>query len=155
MLDNAVRYLRDAGVPFRVFSYASPEPLPRVAHPVPRGGLLLAVRVVIVAGRASLACMAADDTIGWTGLANALDASVVGGDTADLPSAFRNIQPPLPPFGGLFGVPLFADDSVPAHATLVFPAFAASDFVELAYEDFARLERPRVAPVAAHGELPP
>jgi hypothetical protein len=36
----------------------------------------------------------------------------------------------------------------------VFLAFSPGDWVEIPYDDFARLERPRIASFAIGGELP-
>jgi len=149
MIESAVRYLRDAGIPFRLFSYPSPEELPTVAHPLPRGALLVEAHVLLVDGRASLACVPASDAIEIAGLANTLHASVL--DAAD--ELLPGYRAPLPPLGGLFGVPLLVDRTIPSHAVLVFRAFGPHDYIEVAYDDFARLEHPRIELIATRGEL--
>jgi hypothetical protein len=49
----------------------------------------------------------------------------------------------------MFGVPLFVDDQVETSAAVIaFQAFATRHYVEMIYEDFARIELPRVASFA-------
>jgi len=111
-------------------------------------------RIVLVDGRLALACAAEGASLETTRLARALGAHVVTSGADELPDEFRGAPGPIPPTGGLFGVPLFVDDEVPKHGLIVFRAFAAHDYVELSYDDFARIERPRVTSFATWGELP-
>jgi hypothetical protein len=60
----------------------------------------------------------------------------------------------VPPFGGLLNTPIFIDEDAADTAVYVFRAFAPNDFVEIACEDFTRLERPIVASFGRAGELP-
>jgi Ala-tRNA(Pro) deacylase len=50
----------------------------------------------------------------------------------------------MPPFGDLFGLPVYVDRSLTADETIVFQAGTHSDTVRMRYADFARLARPVV-----------
>ncbi len=153
MIDDVVRYLRRAGVPFRVTSYPSPEPEPSVALKFAPGTQLVDVHVVLVDGSPALACARAGAPLNYAAFALATGGSVLESNSADLPEQYRGTVGPLPPLGGVFGVPLFVDEQLLEGARLAFRAFDRNDFVELLYEDLALLEHPRVA-AFARGELP-
>jgi Ala-tRNA(Pro) deacylase len=151
MIDEVVRYLRQAGVPFRVMSYPSPEPEPTVAVRFNPGTQLVDVHVVLVDGSPALACVPAGAPINYAAFALTTGATVMETNAADLPEQYR--AGPLPPLGGVFGVPLFVDERLLEAEKLVFRAFDVNDFVELQYDDLALVEHPRVA-AFARGELP-
>ena len=154
MLDQIVHHLRSHDVPFRLYSYPAPEPLPEVAHPVPRGGLRVDTRVLFVAGRATVAVMPRGATPNFPSLLRELGVVVTDGAPSDLPPPYSRAPEPLPPLGGAMGVPTLVDQRVTTAAVLVFTVFSLNDFMEVDYDDFARLETPSVASFAIGGELP-
>jgi Ala-tRNA(Pro) deacylase len=154
MLDRVVAYLHGGGVAFRVHSYPSPEDEPRPAHPVPSQGILVDVRFVVVNGRLVLAALPAGEQIDLAALGHQLGGPAVFALFEELPSEIQQLGGSVPPLGGLFGAPLLVDERVSRHAVVVFRAFRASDYVEVSYEDLARMEAPRVATFAYAGELP-
>ncbi len=153
MIDEVVRYLRQAGVPFRAMSYPSPESEPRVALRLAPGTQLVDVHVVLVDGNPALACVPAGAPINYTAFALTTGATVIESNASDLPEHHRGTVGPLPPLGGVFGVPLFVDERLLEAAMLVFRAFDPNDYVELLYDDLALVEHPRVA-AFVRGELP-
>jgi hypothetical protein len=155
MIDDVVRYLRQGRVPFRAFSYAAPEPQPVVAHRLPPGAQLVDAHVVLVDGKPAIACIQSGETLNLAAIALATGAIAIESSTTELGDEYRDVAAPLPPLGGVFGVPLFVDQRVAQAALLTFRAFDENDYVEVLYEDFARLERPRVAAFASAGELCP
>jgi hypothetical protein len=52
------------------------------------------------------------------------------------------------------GVLTIIDDRVSLAAALVFTAFSPHDAIEIPFDEYARLERPRIASFAGGGELP-
>jgi Ala-tRNA(Pro) deacylase len=50
----------------------------------------------------------------------------------------------MPPFGNLFGVPVYVDRSLSEEDTIVFQAGTHADAVRMRYADFARLVQPIV-----------
>jgi hypothetical protein len=155
MLAKVVEYLRSNAVPFRLSSYPSPEPEPRVAH---RSAEAIEVdtHVLLVDGRTTLACIPRGDKVNVAGLRASLNADVIEEEGARqrLPWPFAAAEPPIPPLGRLFGTPLIVDQTLLYAPMLCFEVFSTTDFVELIYDDFARLEEPRIEVVAMAGELP-
>lgn len=156
MLARVVEYLRRNDVPFRLESYPSPEPEPSVAHPLHSNAAVnVESRVLLVDGRPGIACIARGDELNIAGLRNSLNAELVEeGGLDDLPWFLDEEGTTMPPLGRLFGVPLFVDERVASSAIVCFSAFSPTDFLEMSYDDLARLEQPRVAPVGMAGELP-
>ncbi len=51
----------------------------------------------------------------------------------------------MPPFGNLYGLEVYVDQSLGEDAEIVFPAGTYSEAVRLRYQDFANLVNPKVA----------
>lgn len=153
MIETVVRYLHGARVPFRLASYPSEEPEPKAAHTMPARGMLVDTGIVLLDGRAVLACFPAGAIPSMAAIGTALAGMAVEGTADELPDEFRYASSPIPPLGQLFGLPLVLDEDVTHCSVLVFRAFGESDYVEIPYEEFARLEQPRVASFASAGEL--
>lgn len=153
MLDTIVRYLHESLTPFRLASYPSMEQIPRAAHPIGKTAILVDSQVVIVENKLVLVCYAADELLDLSALSNALAASVIEAREDDLPSALQGKNGHPPPFGGLFGMPVVVDEDATTRASIVFQPWGESDYIEIPYDDFARLEQPRIASFARAGEL--
>jgi len=50
----------------------------------------------------------------------------------------------VPPFGGLYGMPVFVSQNLAREGEIAFKAGSHREVVKIAYRDFERLERPRV-----------
>lgn len=51
----------------------------------------------------------------------------------------------MPPFGNLYGMDVFVDEALTRDQEIVFNAGSHTEAMRLAYDDFARLVKPRVA----------
>ena len=51
----------------------------------------------------------------------------------------------MPPFGNLYDMPVYVEESVSRDAQIAFNAGSHSELIQLAYDDYARLVKPRVA----------
>jgi Ala-tRNA(Pro) deacylase len=51
----------------------------------------------------------------------------------------------MPPFGNLYGVPVYVEKSLAEDEEIAFNACSHSELIQLAYKDFARLAKPIVA----------
>lgn len=154
MLDTIVAYLHGNRVPFRLTSYPTEEPLPHAAHVMPPNSMLVDTEVVLIGGKVALACFPAGEAIDYGALGASLGAVCIAGDHSDLPTALVGIAPPIPPFGQLFGLTIILDETLSTSAAiLVCPTFGGNDFFDVAFEEWARLEAPRIASFASAGEL--
>jgi len=86
----------------------------------------------------------------------ALLKSAAGGNTVELANEheFRDKFPDcetgaMPPFGNLYGMAVFADQSLSHDKEIAFNAGSHRELVRLAWEDFAVLVKPRVVRLAA------
>ena len=154
MLDTIVGYLHGARVPFKLTSYPSEEPSPQVAHPLPPSSVLVDTEIIRIGDRVALACFPAGEKADHAAIGAALGGVVTPGDASDLPGELATMPPPIPPFGQLTGLTLVVDDRLAESSILVFQISAGSDFIEVPYDDWARLEAPRMAAFASMGELP-
>lgn len=155
MIDAVVHYLHEAGIPFRLTSYPAPEPLPQVAHRLPPSAQLVETRVVLVDGRPALACTICGELVSLPALATETGGVVVDSDTEELTGDYHSAAGPIPPLGGLIGVPLFVDVRVAELPNVAFRAFGPNDYLEISYDDLALVEHPLVAAFGEAGELPP
>jgi Ala-tRNA(Pro) deacylase len=153
MLDRIVRYLHDTRTPFRLASYPSLEELPKAAHHLPSGGVLVEAQVVLVDDRLVLACYPAGGRVDLRALGLELSGIAVEVRAEDLPESLQGMRGSPPPLGELFGLPVVLDEAVSNCAVLVFQPFGESDFLELPFDDFARLEHPRMASFTRAGAL--
>jgi hypothetical protein len=155
MIDRIVRYLRGENIPFRLHSYPSPEHEPIAVDATPSHAVRLDTRLFLVGGRLVMTVFPYGREVDHAALENALGAAVTDAGDEELPADLRDVEPPIPPLGQLFGIPIVADERVTRASVLVFQAFGGSDYFEIPYDAFARLEQPRVASICPAGELGP
>jgi Ala-tRNA(Pro) deacylase len=55
----------------------------------------------------------------------------------------------MPPFGNLYGMPVFADESLSRDKEIAFNAGSHRELVRIAWEDFEKLVQPRVMRIAS------
>ncbi|MBI5837551.1 MAG: YbaK/EbsC family protein [Candidatus Eisenbacteria bacterium] len=70
---------------------------------------------------------------------------------ADFKILFSDCEPgAMPPFGNLYGLPVYVEESLAENRDIVFNAGSHTEVIQLAYSDFARLVRPEVMPSLQH-----
>jgi prolyl-tRNA editing enzyme YbaK/EbsC (Cys-tRNA(Pro) deacylase) len=153
MLDTIVRYLHESLVPFHLASYPSPEREPAPVHPIPPHGMLIDTRFITVDGRLVLACFRAGENVDLAAIGSELGGVAVEALPEHLPEVLLQFDGAIPPLGKLLGVPLVVDEAIESCAIIVFRGFGHSDYFDVPYDDFARLEQPRIASFARAGEL--
>jgi prolyl-tRNA editing enzyme YbaK/EbsC (Cys-tRNA(Pro) deacylase) len=153
MLGTIVDYLHSARVPFRFASYPSEEARPLAAHHLPPRGILVEGRPVLAAGTPLLLVFPADESPDLAAVGTALGTLVAPSTNAELPTEIAYEEGPVPPLGQLLGIPVVCDERLAHAGVLVFRAFSESNYFEIPYDDYARLEQPRLVSFASAGEL--
>jgi Ala-tRNA(Pro) deacylase len=54
----------------------------------------------------------------------------------------------MPPFGNLYSMAVYADQSLKEDERIAFNACSHTELIQLAFEDFERLVKPEIAPIA-------
>ncbi len=55
----------------------------------------------------------------------------------------------MPPFGNLYGLPVYVDSALAEDERIIFQACTHTDTVAMAYVDYARTAKPKVADIAS------
>jgi Ala-tRNA(Pro) deacylase len=55
----------------------------------------------------------------------------------------------MPPFGNLYGLPVYADESLASDRAILFNAGTHRDAIRMSYRDFTRLAEPQICSFAA------
>jgi Ala-tRNA(Pro) deacylase len=126
----------------------------QAAHLHVPGREFVKVVVVKLGDNYALAVLPAPLRINFKALAQAAGAK--RGQLAS-ESEFQQLFPDcelgaMPPFGNLYNLPTYADESLRQDENLVFNAGTHAEAIRLRYSDFSRLARPRVL---RFGEPPP
>jgi Ala-tRNA(Pro) deacylase len=116
-----------------------------------RGKDLAKTVMVKVDGKMAMAVLPASHQIDIARLKTAAGAESIGLATeAEFKSLFPDCETgAMPPFGNLYGMPVFAEASLTKHEEIVFNAGSLTDLVRIAYKDFERLVQPVVAEFSA------
>lgn len=136
--NNASYFHKQHGV-----AYTSQE-VAQVEHV--RGGEFAKTVVLQADDRMIFAVLPADRVINFEILKRHLGASKL---SLAAESGFREEFPPcepgaMPPFGKLFGLPVYCDSALAKQAEIEFNAGTHVDTVRMTYATFARLENPNV-----------
>lgn len=102
--------------------------------------------IVRVDGELAMAVLPASVHIDLLGLKAAVGAkSVAVAAEADFRGKFAECETgAMPPFGNLYGMPVFVEESLTRDKEIAFNAGTHNELIRLAYEDFARLVQPKV-----------
>jgi Ala-tRNA(Pro) deacylase len=118
-----------------------------------RGKDLAKTVMVTLDGRMAMAVLPASHKVGFD-----LLRAATGADNVQLASeqAFRDMFPgcevgAMPPFGNLYGMDVYVSKSLTKDEEIAFNAGSHTELIRLAYKDFERLVKPKVAQIA-YGE---
>ncbi|HKW68005.1 MAG TPA: YbaK/EbsC family protein [Terriglobales bacterium] len=76
-------------------------------------------------------------------------SSVALASEAEFQASFPGCEPgAMPPFGNVYGLPVWVDEELAANPQIVFNAGTHTELVRLAYRDFARVVAPGVVSLA-------
>ena len=118
-----------------------------------RGKELAKTVMVTLDGKLAMVVLPASRKIGFD-----LLREVSGAENVQLASerAFCDMFPgcevgAMPPFGNLYGMDVYVSESLAKDEEIAFNAGSHTELIRLAYKDFERLVRPKIAPIA-YGE---
>ena len=150
--DRLERYLREQGVAYELRHHPLAYTAQEVAASEHVPGRELA-KTVIAKGaddRLVMVVLPATRTVHLGRLAAALGTEQARlAEERDFATAFPDCETgAMPPFGNLYGVPVYADRSLAADEHIVFRAGTHTDTLRVAYADFAKLVNPTVVDIA-------
>ena len=147
------QYLDENDVPFELMTHRLAYTMPEVAALLHVPGKQVAkVIVVKVNGRMVMLVVPAPYRLDLGRVRALLDAQQVGlAKEEELANLFSDcVTGAVPPFGNLYGVPVYVDLALAEEADLVFRVGTHQHAMKVAYSDFARLAQPTVAEFAEH-----
>lgn len=142
-----LKHLDREGVPYHVISHPpafSAQKIAAAAHV--RGREMAKIVMVKIDGKLAMAVLPADRALDLAHVQAATDSDVVELATE---SEFRDRFPDceggaMPPFGNLYGLPVFVADVFARLEHIAFNAGNHREIIRLGYRDFVRLVQPRV-----------
>jgi len=151
-LANLTDYLDGHKVEYVVISHSPAFTAQGIAGLVHISGKELAKTVMVkLDGKLVMAVLPAKFHVDLEGLkraANAKNAQLASEEefTGRFPGCEAGA---MPPFGNLFGLDVFADDSLEADQEIAFNAGTHSELIRMAWADFKRLVEPKITRFAA------
>ncbi len=148
MLSRLREYLDNEKVPYEVLPHGEAYTAPDLAHALHVPGRELAKVVMLkVTERYVMTVLPANWKVDVKRLQDVFQTHHVRLATEE---EFKALFPDcevgaMPPFGNLYGLAVYVDQSLAADENIVFPAGTHQDAVKLRYRDFANLVRPKVA----------
>lgn len=144
-------YFRENGVAFDVQEHPTAYTAQGVAASEHVPGRMLA-KVVMAASNGDLVMLVlpAPSMVDLAKVADVLGAPGVRlAREEEFASAFPDCEPgAMPPFGNLYDLPVYVDESTGKNERIVFQAGTHTVTMSIAYADFERLAEPRVVDIA-------
>ncbi len=140
-------FLDEHQVKYVVISHSRAFTIQEVAAQTHIPGKELAKTVIVdIDGETAMAVVPGSQKVDLALLRDALGAERV---TLVKEAAFRDRFPEcdpgaMPPFGNLYGMPVYVADTLTEDEEIAFNAGSHTQLVKMAYRDFERLVRPRV-----------
>ena len=138
-------HLREQGVPFEVHHHPPAYTAQRVAEAEHvTGKMMVKVVMAFADGRMVMLAVPAPKHVSLTKAAEATGAQDVRlAHEDEFAAAFPDCEVgAMPPFGNLYGLPVYADTELAQDETIVFNAGTHEDTIHMKYADFERLVRP-------------
>ncbi|MBI2237514.1 MAG: YbaK/EbsC family protein [Actinobacteria bacterium] len=142
------RYLRENGVPFEVQDHRMAYTAQQIAAAEHVPGRMLAKVVMVLAdGELSMLVLSAPSLVDLERAGEMLGGKAVRlADEMEFAPAFPDCEPgAMPPFGNLYGLPVYVDRALTRNETIVFQAGTHTETMSVTYADFERLAQPAVA----------
>jgi Ala-tRNA(Pro) deacylase len=144
-------FLEENSVPYEVIHHTLDYTAQEAAHDTHTRGIEFAKTVIAcIDGRYAMVVLPAHRRVNWDRLRAALDATEVGlakeEEMGDLcPDCDVGAEPP---FGNLYGLPVYLSSEMTADERITFNAGSHEDAIRLRMADYQRLVQPRVIDLA-------
>ena len=149
--DRLEGYLRENGVPFEVQHHPRAITAQEVAatEHVP-GKMLAKVVVVMVDGRMVMLSLPAPYQVDLEKVGKVLGAEEARlAEEEEFEGAFPDCEVgAMPPFGNLYGMPVYVEEALAEDETIFFRAGTHTDTMSVRYTDFEQLVEPTIAAFA-------
>jgi Ala-tRNA(Pro) deacylase len=149
--DRLEQYLRENGVPFEVQHHPRAITAQEVAatEHVP-GKMLAKVVMVLVDGEMVMLSLPAPYQVDLEKVGKVLGAEVARlADEEEFEGAFPDCEVgAMPPFGNLYGIPIYVEEALAEDETIFFRAGTHTDTMSVRYADYEQLVEPTVAKFA-------
>ena len=146
-------FLDENQIPYSVMTHPRAFTAQGAAAIMQISGKELAKTVVLRAGEEMiLAVLPAPNHVRLDKLAAEVGKSVWLASEQEFSSLFSDCElGAMPPFGSLYNVPVYVDESLAADEEIVFNAGTHRDAIRMRYDDFVRLAKPKVCSFAQKG----
>ena len=151
--DRLEAYLRDNQVPYQTQHHPTAFTAQAVAETEHISGKLLAKVVMVVAdGDLVMLVLPAAHRADLAHAAAVLDAREVRlTEESEFATIFSDCEVgAMPPFGNLYGLPVYVDQTLAEDETIFFQAGTHTDTMSLKFADFEQLVKPNLADFARH-----
>jgi Ala-tRNA(Pro) deacylase len=138
-------HLRENGVPFEIHHHPPAYTAQRVAEVEHVSGKMMVKVVMAFAdGKMVMLAVPAPKHVSLAKAAEATGAKEVRlAHEDEFAAAFPDCEVgAMPPFGNLYGIPVYADAELAQDETIVFNAGTHEDTIHMKYSDFERLVKP-------------
>jgi Ala-tRNA(Pro) deacylase len=139
------KYLDENGVKYEVLRHGEAYTAQEIAAVMHVHGKMLVKVVILKSDRGFLMlALPADRRVDISALVADLGLKMAALATED---EFKRLFPDcdvgaMPPFGNLYGVPVYVDKSLAEDKYIIFQAGSHSEALKVSYEDFVRLVKP-------------
>jgi Ala-tRNA(Pro) deacylase len=146
-------FLDENQIPYSVLTHTTAYTAQGAAVTMQISGRELAKTIVLWAGEEMiLAVLPAPNHVRLDSLANEVGKSVRLANEQEFSSLFPDCElGAMPPFGSLYDLPVYVDESLAADESIVFNAGTHRDAIRMRYDDFVRQAKPRVSSFAQKG----
>ena len=146
-------FLDENQIPYSVLAHTTAYTAQSAAATKQISGKELAKTIVLWAGEEMiLAVLPAPNQVRLDKLAAELGRPVRLATEQEFSSLFPDCElGAMPPFGSLYNVPVYVDESLAADEEIVFNAGTHRDAIRMRYDDFVRLAKPKVCSFAQKG----
>ncbi len=146
-------FLDENQIPYSVTTHATAYTAQGAAATMRISGKELAKTVVLLVGEEMiLAVLPAPNRVRLDKLAAEVGNPVRLATEQEFSSLFPDCEPgAMPPFGSLYNLSVYVDESLAADEAIVFNAGTHRDAIRMRYDDFVRLTKPRVCSFGQKG----